>query len=178
MSDKQIRSPLDLLAEIDNVDLSKVETSYPHLATGNVTFNITDAKITQDDDKPEKPYFLINYALAQDWRTQPFDGIPSKTVAPGARGSEIQQRIYFGYYEDKNHEEQVYGIPQYAQLREAALGRAEPGAKINPSELIGQTVTLKLKFNPAPTNKEKTETYGARTEIDGYVRKAPAKVSA
>lgn len=171
---KSERSPLELLQQIDNIDLSTVETNFPHLATGNVLFTINDAKLTQDEASPDKPYFEIKYALAQEWRTQPFDGAPSKPVSPGQRGSELTQRIYIGYYTARDGTEKTYGIEQYAQLREAALGRAEPGAKINPPELIGQTVTLKLLFNPAPTNKDKTETYGPRTEINGYVRKAKA----
>ena len=169
---------IDILDQINNLDLSKVETSFPILATGNVLCNVLQAVFTKDEEKgaAAKPYLDVKFALAQDWRTQAVDGIPSKTISPGQRGSEFSQRIYVGTYVDKKTgETKMYGVDTLAKLRESAFGIAPEGTRFNPAHLIGQQVTVKLTFNPAPKNKDTGEVYGPRTEITGYVRKAAGK---
>lgn len=170
-----ILSPEEVMAQIDNIDLSKVETAFPLLASGAVKTTIIACEWRRDTEKKgdeAKPYIYVEYDLAQPWKTAIRDGIPSKAVNPGDRGSKFNERIYVGTYEDKKTGEMKwYGIERYAQLREAALGRAPEGSKINPPELIGQSVTTNLKFEPAPVNKDTKEVMGPRTTVIGYVRK-------
>lgn len=167
--------PIDILQQIDNVDLSTVETSFPLLATGNVLANIIKAEFRRDTERKgdsAKPYIYIEYSLAQPWKTVARDGNTSKVVNPSDRGSVFNERIYVGQYIDKKTgETKWYGIDHYAQLREAIFGKATPGVKINPPELIGQTVTTKLLFESMTKNKNTGETYGPRTSVVGYIRK-------
>ncbi len=116
----------------------------------------------------------MSYSLALPWKTIAHDGVPAKDVNPGDRGSTMTERIYIGKYIDEkdNNTEKWYGVDRIAKLREAVFGKAADGSKFIPMEMIGQTITLKLKFNPKPINKDTKEEYGPRTEIDGYVRKA------
>lgn len=169
-------SEQDILNQLNEVDLSKVETSFPILAGGVVPANITDCKFVTEDSKKRQGeknvYLLVNYALAQPWKTVAHEGIPSKPINPGDRGSAFNERIYVGKtIDDKTGEEKWYGLDRIAKLREAVFGRAAEGSRIVPAELIGQTVTLTLKFEEAPKNKDTGETYGPRTSVSGYVRK-------
>ncbi len=168
-------SEIDILQQINDIDLSKVETSFPLLATGAVLTNIIGCELKRDTEKKgsdAKPYIEVQYDLAQSWKTVERDGIPSKVVNPGDRGSKLTERIYIGTYEDKKDgSTKWYGVERYAQLREAAIGKAAEGAKINPAELLGQSVTIKLLFEPAPMNKDTKEVYGPRTSVSGYIRK-------
>lgn len=165
----------DILSQLNDVDLSKVETSFPILATGIVSVTIGKCEFVSEDSK-KKPgeknvYLRVDYSLAQPWKTVGIDGSPSKPVNPGDRGSQMTERIYVGKFTDKEGAEKWYGLDRIAKLREAVYGKAAEGTKLMPPEMIGQTVLLNLKFNPAPVNKDTKEVYGPRTEIAGYVRK-------
>ncbi len=172
MSDQPL-SELDILNEINDVDLSKVETSYPHLMSGNVPVNITKCEFGKDDKEDAKPYLLAEYSLANPWKTQPQPGEPSKVVEVGARGSKITQRIYIGKYESKTEpgKMETYGLTQLAQLREAVFGKAQPGDKFVPTDLIGQQCVVTLKFDPVPKNSKTGQTYPPSTSVTGWVKR-------
>jgi hypothetical protein len=162
-------SELDILSQVQSMDLSKVETSFPILKTGVVKATVTECKFDKDEAKADaKPYLHVKYALAQPWETQPIDGVPSKPINPGFG---FTQRIYVGTYE-KDGETKWYGVDQLARLRESAFGVATPGSQFKPEEMIGQEVTVKLKFDPAPKNTKTGQVYGPQTTVDGFVRKA------
>lgn len=162
---------LDILNDLNSIDLSKVETAFPILKTGIVSATITGCEVTKDPNKPDaKPYVLVKYSLAAPWETVSIDGAPTKAVNPGFP---FNERIYFGNYQDKTTgETKQYGVDRIAKLREAVFGKAAPGTKFAPEELVGQSITVKLKFDPAPKNSKTGETYGPQTTVDGYMRKA------
>lgn len=163
------------MQQMDNIDLAKVETDFPILATGVVQVQIQDCEFRRDTEKkgPDaKPYCYISYNLTQPWKTQSIDGSVVKEIQPGARGSTINERVYVGTYEDKKtHEEKWYGVDRLALLRECVFGKAQPGTKFNPAELKGQSVTIKLLFEPRPTNEKTGEVYGPRTSVATYIRR-------
>ena len=168
-------SDIDILQQINDVDLSKVETSFPILDSGIVRCTITKCEFHKEPSKKKQGtdnvYLEVGYSLAQGWKTVSIDGNPSKPVNPGDRGSAFTERIYVGkFLDDKTGEEKWYGLDRIAKLREAVMGKAEAGAKLNPPELIGQSVILRLKFDPAPKNKDTGEVYGPRTGVDAYVK--------
>lgn len=160
--------PTDLMAQMDQVDLATVETSYPILKTGMAAFTIVECTPTKDDEG-KWPYYHMKYALAQDYETQPLDGAPARPIASGFP---VTEDIYIGTYQDKKDgTTKPFGVDRMARMREAVFGKATAGAKFNPVEMINQSIMLQLKFNPAPVNKKTGEVYGPRTEITGYVRK-------
>lgn len=166
---------LDILNELNDIDLSKVETSFPLLASGIVNALVTKCEYQRDTETKgadAKPYCLVEFAIQQPHSTVAHEGVPSKVLQPGDRGMTITQRVYVGKYEDKNSGElRWYGLDTLAKLREAAFGKAPEGTRFVPADMVGQTVAIKLKFDPAPKNKKTGETYGPRTEVDGYIRK-------
>ena len=94
-----------------------------------------------------------------------------KELQPGQRGMSINERVYVGTYEDKKTgETKWYGVDKLALLRECVFGKATGGTKFVPAELKGQSVTIKLQFEPAPRNEKTGEVYGPRTSVAGYVR--------
>jgi len=171
-------SDIDILQQMDNIDLSKVETSFPLLASGIVQANIVDAKFVQEDSKKRQGqktnHLFVEYTLAQPWKTSGHDG-PVKTINPGDRGSKFSERIYFGTFIDEKDggKEKPYGLDRILKLREAIYGKADESVKFSsiPPTLIGQTVTVNLKFEPAPVNSETKEVMGPRTSVAGYVKK-------
>lgn len=165
----------EILDQMQDIDLSKIETSFPMLATGMVTANIGKCELRRDVDKKgddAKPYWFLEYSLTQPWKTVAWEGTPSKPVNPGDRGSKLQERIYIGKYIDKNDgTEKWYGLDRLTKMREAVFGKAPEGTRFVAPEMIGQDIILSLTFNPKPMNKDTKETYGPRTEISGYVKK-------
>lgn len=161
-------SELDIMEQLNSVDLSKVETSYPVLKAGVVHAQIVElAAVPAEGDK--KPYIMAKYTLAQQWESQPLDGSPSKPISPGFP---ISERIYVNDWTDpKTQEVKNFGRVRLLQLREAVLGPIQPGQKLDFNELRGQSITLKLAFDPAPRGKD-GQTYGPQTSVAGYVKKA------
>lgn len=163
-------SELDSISsQLNNIDLASVETAYPLLKAGLVTAQI-GAVMEERDEEDKPPYVLVKYTLTQPWETTPFEGRPVKTISPGFP---LSERIYVQPWTDpKTNEVKNFGIIRLAQLREAVFGPATAGTHMSLPELMGQSITLKLKFDPAPKNKKTNETYGPQTTVDGYVRKA------
>lgn len=163
----------DILNEINNIDLSKVETSFPVLKSGVVKATIAEIEFDKKDKKDGSGVnrlAKIKYSLGQPWETQPHDGLPAKPIAPGFP---VTETIYLDPFKDeKTGEEKNLGIARLALLRESVLGKAKEGDRFDIAQLIGREVILKLKFDPAPKNKKTGEVYGPQTTVDGYVRQA------
>lgn len=168
---------IDILDQMNAIDLSKVETSFPLLATGVVEAQIQECEFKRDTEKKgddAKPYLFVKYALTQPWKTVPHDGAEAKNLNPGDRGMTVTESIYIGTYVDKNGDTKPYGVDRIALLRECVTGQkaaAGTGIKTVPDAVRGQVVLLKLKFDPAPRNNKTNEVYGPRTSVDGYVRR-------
>jgi hypothetical protein len=163
---------LDIMQQMDAIDLSKVETDFPLLATGVVSAQIQTCEWKRDTEKKgddAKPYCRVKYNLTQEWKTSGHNA-DVKVLQPGARGMTISEDIYVGKYTDKEGNEQWYGLDRLAKLREAVFGKAQPGTKFNPAEMPGQPITLRLKFDPRPVNSKTKEVYGPRTSVEDYVR--------
>ena len=97
MATSQNLSEQDILNQLNDVDLSKVETSFPLLAPGIVPLTIGKVELRRDVEKKgmdAKPYYFVEYSLAQPWKTIAFDGVESKPVNPGDRGATFNERIY------------------------------------------------------------------------------------
>lgn len=167
---------LNAMVDINSIDLSTVETNFPLLDNGIVTVQIQECDFKRDTatkGDAAKPYLWVKYALTQPWKTVAHEGLVVKTVNPGDRGSMLTQSIYYGNYEDKKTGEvKKYGVDRIAKLREAVFGKAGPGQRFVPAELLGQTLSVRLKFDPAPKNEDTGKTYGPRTEVVDYIRKA------
>lgn len=150
-------SELDIMSKLDSVDLSTVQTDFPLLKSGVVSAQI--AAIEPDNTKGR---VQVKYTLAQEW--QDIDG---KVIHPGFTFSEF---IYLNDWEDpKTGEVKNFGVQRLAQLRAAIFGKADPGTKLNLQELLGQMVTLTLKYDPEPRNK-KGEVFGPQTSVTRYVK--------
>jgi len=164
---------LDIMQQMDNIDLSTVETDFPLLASGIVTAQIQTCEWRRDTDKKgedAKPYVRVKYNLTQEHKTCGHNGAEVKLIQPGARGSTISEDIYVGKYINKEGVEAWYGVDRLTKLREAVFGKAQPGTKFNVAEMPGQPITLRLKSDPAPQNSKTKEVYGPRTSVDDYVR--------
>lgn len=162
---------LDLMEAMNNIDLSKVETSFPLLDSGIVTVQVAKCEYKKDDKEDAKPYCLIELNLVEPWKTVKFDGNESKPVLPGGRGSVITERVYVGTYEDKKTgETKWYGVDTLAKFREAVYGKAAEGVRFQPAEMLGQTLQVRLQFDPAPKGKD-GQTYGPRTSVAAYIKK-------
>jgi hypothetical protein len=160
----------DVLQQIQDIDLSKVPTAYPILASGVVQATIVEFGFDQRENRKGETnnWAVVKYTLAQPWKTQPLDDTPSQEIAVGFPFTE---RILIKPWTDpKTGKETLLGLQRLALLREAVFGKAAEGTKFNGLELVGQSITLRLKFDPAPKNRETGEVYGPRTEVDGYVR--------
>lgn len=163
-------SDLDILQQVQDVDLGKVETSFPILAQGVVQAVIAEIEFKEIENKKNEvnPWCLVKYTLAQPWKTQPIPDVPVRDVNIGFP---ITERISLKPWTDpKTGEVKNFGITRLAQLREAVFGKAQAGAKFVPAELLNQPITLKLKFDPAPKNKDTGEVYPPQTNVDSYVR--------
>lgn len=165
-------SELDSLNNPQDIDLSTVETDFPLLASGVVQCQVQECEWKTEDSKKRpgttNTYLHLKVVTAQPWNSVAFEGREAKPINPGFP---ITHRNYVGTYE-KDGATKPYGTEFLARLRESAFGKAAPGTKFNPAEMIGQAVTARLKFEPSPKNKDTGEVYGPRTSIDGFVRKA------
>lgn len=149
---------LDIMSALDSVDLSTVQTSFPILKGGVVSAQI--ASIEADN---EKKRVQVKYTLTQEWSQ--VDGIPVHA------GFGFNEFIYMNDWTDpKSGEVKNFGVQRLAQLREAVLGKAAPGVKFSIPDLLGQPITVTLKYEAAPTNKKTGEVYGPQTSVAGYVK--------
>jgi hypothetical protein len=167
-------SELDILNSLQNVDLSKIETSFPLLKTGNVLAQISKMEFASKGKKEDENDQYINckleYTLQQPWETVPIDGAPSKAVSPGFKFTE---NIYCSPWTDPETKEvKNFGLQRLTLLRECIYGKAPPGTALKKEDFLGRTVMVKLKFEPAPVDKKTKQVMGPQTKVDGYVRKA------
>ena len=157
---------INAMMDINSIDLSTVETDFPLLASGPCGLQIQECEF-KTNDKSGKPFLHVKFA------TTPHGGNPVKTVNPGDRGSTLNKDIYYGKYEDaKTGELKPYGVDEIAKLREAVFGKAAPGTRFDPAEMLGQNLVGNLRFDPEPKNKKTGEVFGPRTEVASYIRKA------
>lgn len=157
-----------LTSLVNSVDLSTVQTSFPLLQSGVCQFQVQECGWQMPEDTAKQPFLHIKMVTTQPWKTVPHEGAPVKEVAPGFP---MTHRIYVGKYIDKKGEEKTYGIDAIARFRESAFGKASTGTRFNPEEMLGQMITVRLNFNPAPKNDKTGEVYGPRTEVVGFVAK-------
>lgn len=161
----------DILNQINNIDLSTVETEYPLLKSGMVSVQVQTCEWQTETSKKtgkDNTYLNLKVVTTQPWETVAHEGRAVRTISPGFP---ITHRIYVGsYVDDKDGSPKQYGVTQVAQLREAAFGKAQSGARFNAPEMLGQNIVVVLKFEPNPKDKD-GNTFGPRTSIDRFVAK-------
>lgn len=163
---------LNAMINLDDIDLSTVETDFPLLASGLCGLQIQECE-AKANEKSGKLFIHVKFAITQAHKTTNHGGLTVKTINPGDRGSTLNKDIYYGKYEDtKTGELKPYGLDELTRLREAVFGKAPPGTKFNCSEMLGQNLVGNLRFDPEPKNKKTGEVFGPRTEVASYVRKA------
>lgn len=161
----------DILQQVQSVNLGTVVTDFPVLAPGVVSATIESVTFEYKENKEGEnlPWAVVKLKLAQDWKTQPLEGIPSRHIAAGFV---LTDNISLKPWTDpKTQEVKNFGITRLALLRECVFGKAAEGTVFRPEELINQTVTVKLTFDPAPKNKKTGEVYGPQTVVDTYIRR-------
>lgn len=159
---------LDIMSQLNSVDLSKVETSFPILKPGILQFQIKEIGVVTPDESDKKPFVGIEYTLLQPWESQPLDGGAAKPIAAGYP---IRERVYVNDWTDpKTNEVKNFGRVQLLKLREAIFGPIQPGQRLDFNEMRGQTVTLRIGFDPAPKNRKTGETYGPQNTVEAYVK--------
>ena len=153
---------VDILSQLDNIDLSTVQTGFPLLKTGIVSMTITGF----EDDRADNGTQILKVKLAL---AQPWQDVDSKTVNQGFPMTDF---IRFNEWVDpKTNEKKNFGLLRVAELRAAVMGKAKPGDRFNREQLINQVVQVSLKYDPAPTNKTTKEVYGPQTTIARYITK-------
>lgn len=163
---------LKAMEDLNNLDLSTVETDFPLLDSGIVSLQVQECEIKKDEEKADAyPYVHIKVALTAPHRTTGAAGRTVKTVSPGDRGSTLTHRIYFGTSYKKKEEGTKFGYDAIAKFRESVFGKAKPGDRFNPAEMLGQDLTARLAFEESPSDKN-GKTYSPRTSIADFVRKA------
>lgn len=166
---------LKSMTDINDIDLSTIETDFPLLDSGIAPAQITECEIkTEEGKKTGKPqsYLHVKYNLTAGHKTTAHEGRIVKTINPGERGSSITERIYYGVSYKKSDEGKAYGYDRIAKLREAVFGKATPGTKFAAAEMLGQNISLRLLFEPSPRNSDTGEVYGPRTSVADYIRKS------
>jgi hypothetical protein len=154
----------DILNQLDSVDLSTVETSYPLLKTG--VYPTTVASCQLEDQKAPKTgkNLVIKYTL-----TETAESVDGRQVNPGFA---IMERISLTKTFKDDGSPKYDPLPRLAQFREAIFGKAETGTGFMPLEqYIGQAITIRVKHDPHSKGRDGTD-YGPQSSVNGYVRKA------
>ena len=155
---------------LNQTDLTTIETSFPIPKAGLVAAMIADITENTVDDSGNElkaPFVAIKYTFTQDWETHPVNGVSKPILA----GFPLTERVYVSDWTDpKTGEVKNFGITQLTKLREAVYGPAKPGDQLIFQELLGQSLILRLKYDPAPKNKKTGETYGPQTTVSGYLK--------
>lgn len=162
---------LSAMTDINDLDLSTVETDFPLLDSGIARMQIQECEIKpKDDQKPESyPYLHIKLSLVRPHRTTTAGGRVVKPINPGDRGSSLTHRIYYGVSYKKKEEGTRFGYDAIAKFREAVFGKATPGTKFNAAEMLGQEVDVRLLFEESPKGRD-GQTFGPRTVVADFIR--------
>lgn len=125
--------PINLLNQLDSIDLTKVDRSFPCLATGKHDFYLRkfEAKI---NSKKTGHNLHITLELAADAKTD--DG---KTLRKGFKFSDMVSLV---------QTEQFNPAEKLADIQLAALGAQQKGFKF--SELAGKMVTCAVTVSDDP----------------------------
>ena len=165
-------SDIAAMTDINDLDLSTVETDFPLLASGIAVVQVQSCALQPADDKKQGsfPYLEIKFALTQPHQTAAGEGRTVKTINPGDRGSSVNHRIYYGVSYKKKEEGTKFGYDAIAKFREAVFGKATAGTKFSCDEMLGQQLSVRLLFEAHP-QRDGTE-YGPRTTVADFIRKA------
>ncbi len=149
---------IDILQQINDIDLSTVQTGFPLLKSGVVPLTIQSF-----EDDVEKKALKVKLVTAAPW-----EDIDGKVIHPGFP---ITDFIRFNTWTDADGKEKNFGVERVVNLRAAVFGKAKPGDKFDRTALLGQQVQARLKYDPAPRNKKTQEVYGPQTTIEAYLIK-------
>lgn len=154
----------NVLNQLDSIDLSTVETSYPNLKTGHYHVRVVGCTV-EDGKKPGAKNLVIKFAL-----TEATEAVDGRQVNPGFV---IMQRVSLTKTFKDDGSPKYDPMPTLAKFREAIFGKATAGTQFMPLEqYIGQELDITVKFDANVVNKVTKEEYGPQSSVTGYVRKA------
>lgn len=158
---------VDILSQIDNIDLSTVETARPNLPSG--VYLMTVKKVELQDQKAPKTgkNLSIQLGLVEPATSVPNHKGETQTLQPGFPVFDL---ISMTKTFRENGEVKYDPLPRLAKFREAVLG-SKDGKFMPLEQYLGQQVMVKVKFEADSKGKD-GESYGPKTSVQDYVRRA------
>lgn len=159
---------IDILTQIDNIDLSTVDTDRPQLPSG--LYEMKVAKMELVDQKAPKTgkNLQIQLGLVE----------PALSV-PNSKGEQQKLNPGFSVFDlisltatfNEDGSKKYDPLPRLAKFREAVIG--DKAGRFMPLEqYIGQTVMVKVAYSATNVDKRSGEDYGPKTSVKDYVRRA------
>lgn len=158
---------IDILSQIDNIDLSTVETARPHLASGVYEFTVQKMELV--DQKAPKTGKNLNIQLGL---VEPAQSVPNEkgeTKLLNA-GFPVFDLISLTKTFKENGDVNYDPLPRLAKFREAVLG-SKDGKFMPIEQYIGQRVMVKVNYSATNVDKKTGQDYGPKTSVSDYVKR-------
>ena len=140
---------IDLAAiDLDNLDLSTVETGFPLLPDGIVEVSVSEVSI-----KPNKAGTGQNLTIKLV-TTQPMTDLNGKAINPGFPVFDLISLTPTAKYDPR---------PKLAEFKESATG-SKTGSFNPPEQYLGAVLTVRLKV-------ERSSEFGDKNRIVRYIKK-------
>ena len=155
----------DILSQIDNIDLSTVETARPFLPTGIYQMRVAKMELVDQKSPKTGKNLNIQLALVEPTNSQPNDKGETSRLNPGFP---IFDLVSLTPTFNEDGSKKYDPLPRLARFREAVMG--DKAGKFMPLEqYIGRTVTVKVQYSASNVDKRSGEDYGPKNSVRDYV---------
>jgi len=158
---------IDILSQIDNIDLSTVETARPFLPSGIYEFVVQKMELVDQKSPKTGKNLSIQLGLVEPAQSVPNDKGETQLLNPGFPVFDlISLTATFNDDGSKKYDP----LPRLAKFREAVLG--DKSGKFMPLEqYIGQRVMVKVNYSATNVDRKTGQDYGPKTTVSDYVKR-------
>lgn len=146
---------IDSLSDLQNVDLSGVDTSFPVIAPGAYRFKVADVQVVPNKNK-DGNNFVVKLTLDQLVMSVPDAGGAAREISPGFPLTHLISMKPTEKYDQSAINRNLAGF------QEAVLGRK--GSLLPLTQYVGLDVTCQVKV-------EESAEFGKQNRVSRFVKK-------
>lgn len=159
---------IDILAQIDNIDLSTVETARPNLPSGMYLMQVKEMKLVDQKAPKTGKNLSIQLGLVEPALAVPNEKGEQQKLNPGFP---VFDTISLVQTFNPDGSVRYDPLPRLAKFREAVVG-SKDGKFMPLEQYVGQQVMVKVSYTASNVDRKTGQDYGPKSSVQDYVRRS------